>query len=134
MAERVSIALCAALLLAALAGSACARGPRGGLAPELTAKMNPALRRVAAAGSDTTVGVFIRTSTPTGAAERRRLEGAGVAIGTVTGDLLTGRVTARRLRDVAALSFVTYIELAVSLRPNGDVRPRSAPHSPDGTA
>ncbi len=117
---RVSLALVATALALVAAGAVCARPAQQ---PEPASKMDGALRRVAAAGSDTVVGVFIRTVHPISAAERRRLERAGVRIGTVTGDLLTGRVAARRLRGVAALSFVKYMELARALRPQDGSRP-----------
>ncbi len=122
---RVSRALAAALLLLAGAGVACSRGPR---APDPSSKMDAALRRVVAAGADTVVGVFIRTTHPVSAADRERLEQAGVRVGTVAGALLTGRAQVRRLRHVAALPFVRYIELAGTLRPLDGTR--SGAHSP----
>lgn len=117
---RVSTALIAAVLVAVVAGAACARRPR---APDPSSKLDPALRRVAAMGSDTVVGVFIRTTRPVTLADRRRLERAGVRIGTVMGELLTGEVAARHVRDVAALDIVKYMELARSLRPLDGSRP-----------
>ncbi len=129
---RVSLALAAAVLTLVVAGVACARAPQR---PEPTAKMDAALRRLAATGSDTVVGVFIRTTHPVSAAERRRLERAGVRVGTVTGDLLTGRVHLRRVRGVAALTIVKYIELARTLRPQDGSRPGvPSPLSQDGIA
>jgi len=128
---RVSLALLAAVLTLAVAGAACVRPPQQ---PDPTSKMDGALRRVLAAGSDTIVGVFIRTTQPVSAADRRRLERAGVRIGTVSGNLLSGRVPARRVTNVAALPFVHYMELARSLRPQGS-RPRPAsPPASDGIA
>jgi hypothetical protein len=66
--------------------------------------MNAPLRRLPAAGSDTTVGVFIQDerSGPRGRATSPG--GARVIIVTVAGDMLGARVPARRLRDVAALT------------------------------
>ncbi len=116
---RVSLALAAALTLLVV-GVACVRAPQQ---PDPASKMDAALRRVAATGSDTVEGVFIRTTHPVSAADRRRLERAGVRVGTVVGDLLTGRVAARRLRAVAALPLVKYMELARSLRPLDGSRP-----------
>ncbi len=118
---RVSLALAAAALLLAGAGGACSRAPRQ---PDPSAKLDAALRRVVAVGADTVVGVFIRTTQPVSAADRERLERAGVRVGTVAGPLLTGRVQVRRLRRVAALPFVRYIELAGTLRPLDGTRPR----------
>ncbi len=115
------LALAAAALLLAGAGAACSRGPQR---PDPTSKLDAALRRVVAAGADTVVGVFIRATHPVSAAERERLEQAGVRVGTVAGALLTGRVQVRRLRHVAALPFVRYIELAGTLRPLDGTRPR----------
>ncbi len=117
---RVSTALIAAVLVAVVAGAACAQRSR---TPDPSSKMDPALRRVASLRSDTVVGVFIRTTQPVSPADRRRLERAGVRIGTVTGELLTGRVAARHVRDVAALDIVKYMELARSLRPLNGARP-----------
>ncbi len=119
---RVSLALAAAALTLVVAGVACARAPQQ---PEPASKMDAALRRVAAAGSDTVVGVFIRATRPVSLADRRRLERAGVRVGTVAGKLLTGRVPVRRLRDVAALQIVQYIELARTLRPLDGSRPEA---------
>lgn len=120
---RIAVAFSAALLLIG-AALACAQTPRGELEPGRAAKMDPALRRLAASGADTVVGIFLRAAHPVTTADRRRLERAGVRIGTVAGALLSGRVSARRLSDVAALGFVTYMELAVPLRPLGVPRPR----------
>ncbi len=119
---RVSLALATAVLTLAVAGAACARPPQQ---PDPSSKMDAALRRVVAAGSDTIVGVFIRTTHPVSAADRGRLERAGVQVGTVAGALLTGRVPVRRLREVAALQIVKYIELARSLRPLDGARPEA---------
>ncbi len=129
---RVPIALSAVLLVAAVSGAACAQNRQ---APDAAPRMDAALRRLAATDSDTIVGVFIRTARPPTARERRRLERAGARIGTVTGNLLTARIAARRLRDVAALPFVTYMEVARPLRPLGAARPpASSPHVSDGIA
>ncbi len=128
---RVSTALLAAVLVAVVAGAACAQRSR---TPDPSSKMDPALRRVAQMASDTVVGVFIRTAQPLSAADRRRLERAGVRIGTIAGYLLTGRVAARHVRDVAALDIVKYMELARSLRPQDGSRPGALPPAQDGIA
>ncbi len=90
-------------------------------------RLDPVLRRIAAERPDSVVGVLVRTSSPVGAAERAGLEEAGLAIGSVVGDVVTGRLRAGSARGVARLPFVAYVEAARRLRP---VRSRTrAPRS-----
>ena len=130
---RVSLALLTVLLVA---GFACthARQP-GGLDPARAAKMDVRLRAIAASGGDMVVGVFIRTTRPLDAADRQALERAGLRLGTVTGELLTGEVAGGSLAAVAGLSFVRHMELSRSARPQGRPPGRaSVTSAPDGAA
>jgi hypothetical protein len=133
MSMRVSLALLTVLLAG---GVACAHAPQPGrLDPARAAKMDARLASIAASAADTVVGVFIRTTRPLDAADRQALERAGVRVGTVTGELLTGEVAGGSLAAVAGLPFVRHMELSRSARPQGRSRARaSITSAPDGGA
>jgi hypothetical protein len=97
-------------MLALLAG-ACTPAPRE------PAPLDPQLIRLAGQHPDSVVGVLIQVSRSVGEAERAALSQAGVRVGTVVGDVVTGEVRAGRAAAVARLDFVAYVELAAVLRP-----------------
>lgn len=73
------------------------------------------LRALAEAHPDSIVGVLIRTAAPPDSAWRKALSGAGLTVGTVAGDVVTGRIRAGEAMKVARLPFVVHIELARSI-------------------
>lgn len=97
-------------VLALLAG-ACAPAPRE------PAPLDPHLMRLAGQHPDSVVGVLIRVSRNVGEAERAALSQAGVRVGSVVGDVVTGELRAGQATAVARLDFVAYVELAAVLRP-----------------
>jgi hypothetical protein len=100
-------AIAAALL------TACAHAP---CPPEdpLTVRvpLDAALRARIGAEPQAEVGVFVRTRQPPDDADLRALERAGLRIGTVAGDIASGRIRACEALRVAALDFVVAVELA----------------------
>jgi len=84
--------------------------------------LDPRLARLAEEAPGRVVGVFVRTWAPPSEAERAALERAGLAVGTVAGTVVTGRVEAGRASRLARLPFVVRVELADSVpvpRPPG---------------
>jgi hypothetical protein len=75
-------------------------------------KLDAPLRALARTSPDSMVGVLIRTAGRLTAEQRDTLEAAGVTVGSVAGDVTTGRMPARVARAAARLGFVVHIELA----------------------
>lgn len=86
-------------------------------APREPAPLDPHLMRLAGQHPDSVVGVLIRVSRNVGEAERAALGQAGVRVGSVVGDVVTGELRAGQAAAVARLDFVAYVELAAVLRP-----------------
>lgn len=100
------------LLLGVVAALALGcRRPEPARAPAATT-MAPALRRVIAARPDSVVGLLIQTRAPLAPEQRVALERAGLRIGSVVGDVVSGRIVARRAPDIASMAFVELIQLA----------------------
>jgi hypothetical protein len=74
--------------------------------------LEAALRARIAAEPEAELGIFVRTRQPPGDAERRALTQAGLRIGTVAGDVASGRIRACDALRVAALDFVVAVEMA----------------------
>jgi hypothetical protein len=74
--------------------------------------LEPALRARIAAEPEAELGVLVRTARPPGDADRRAMAEAGLRIGTVAGDVASGRLRACDALRVAALDFVVAVELA----------------------
>lgn len=91
----------------------------------IAAKLDPQLRRAASERPDSVVGVLLRTAAPVGARERAALEAEGLAVGSVAGDIVTGRVRAAAAPRLARLPFVVYVEAA------GRVYPTQPPDTPE---
>jgi hypothetical protein len=60
--------------------------------------------------------VLIRTQGTIDATQRAALEERGARIGSVMGDVLTARVTARAVAGIADLEFVVHIEISKQQR------------------
>lgn len=107
----------------------CTRPANDDAAPETGAavsELDPRMRRLAAEHPDSVVGVFVRVTRPVGPDERDSLESAGLNVGTVAGDIVTGRMRARSAERLTLLEFVRYIQLAGTIRvPDSlpDIRP-----------
>jgi hypothetical protein len=74
--------------------------------------IDAALRARIAAEPESEVGVFVRLRRPPDTQDRRALADAGMRIGTVAGDVVSGRLRACDVLRVAALDSVVAIEMA----------------------
>lgn len=99
------LALCAAAMVLA----ACRPGARHAPAER---RLDPRLVTIGHQAPDSIVGVLVRLASPPADAERAALARAGLALGTVAGDVVTGRIRAAAAPALAELSFVVYAELA----------------------
>ncbi|MEJ2214989.1 MAG: hypothetical protein P8099_00100 [Gemmatimonadota bacterium] len=106
---RLRHALAAAVVGVAMAG-ACSTHPADQVSTN--AYIDRRLRDLAEAHPDSIVGVLIRTSAPPDSTWRASLVDAGLAVGTVAGDVVTGRLRAGSALKVARLPFVVHIELS----------------------
>ncbi len=107
-AARVRTVLAGAVIAAAVISCA----PRTADHVATNASIDRRLRALAEARPDSIVGVLIRTAAPPDSAWQASMAEAGLAIGTIAGDVVTGRIRARSALDVARLPFVVHIELA----------------------
>ena len=96
-----------ALLLLLATGAAC-----GGESPEPPGRASGLLP---GAAPDSVIGVLIRTRGPIDAERRATLESVGLVLGTVTGELATGRIRADSVRKLQDLPFVLHVEIARSI-------------------
>lgn len=101
-------AVVAAAVIAAT-GACTAHAPG---TPAENAHMDRRLHALADAHPDSIVGVLIRTAAPPDSAWRAAMTKAGLDIGTVAGDIVTGRLRAGAAAKVAELPFVVHIELS----------------------
>ena len=119
-AMRITVAatLRLACLAVAVAMMGCVSSSDGeGADASMDATLDPRLRQIAAAQPDSVIGVLIRTSEPIDSEARAALEAEGLAVGTVAGDVVTGRLRAGAATAVAQLPFVVYIEAAQRVPP-----------------
>lgn len=65
---------------------------------------------------DREVDVLIRTKNEINTAQRAAMERNGARIGSVMGDILTARVPAGAVSEIAKLEFVVYIEMSKKQR------------------
>jgi hypothetical protein len=93
-------------------GLAVLYGCRSAGSAEEREKLDPALRSLMRTSPDSTVGVLIRTAGRLTPEQRDTLEAAGVTVGSIAGDVTTGRMPTRAARVAARLGFVVHIELA----------------------
>lgn len=75
-------------------------------------RLDAALRERIAVEPDALVGVLVRTARVPDAADREALARAGLEVGTVAGDVVTGRLRGCDAVRVAGLEFVLSIEAA----------------------
>jgi hypothetical protein len=96
--------------------------------PEIPMQAHPRLDaglvRVIADTPDSTVGVLVVASATPGAEEREALRRAGLQVGVVAGDVVTGRIRACDAIRLAELAFVRSVQLAREI-------PRPAPPMPE---
>ncbi len=88
-------------------------GARSYALPKLSAAVQ-ARRRTGHSG---TIWVLIRTAAPLSGAERTALEGLGVSVQRVSGDVTVGTVDTEQVGRLAALGFVRYVDLARPVSP-----------------
>jgi len=109
----LSIASAAAFLVLALGVPACAHAPCPSEVPvQARARLDNALIERIQRVPEEIVGVLVRTAEPLTDPERAQLESAGMVLGTVAGDVVTGRLRACDAVAIAELAFVRRIELA----------------------
>jgi hypothetical protein len=106
--------LVVSLAVAPLAAvTACAHAPCPAEVPvPLRSRMDAGMARQIQEQPDSVVGVLVRTTRPATPADRRALADAGLQVGTVAGEILTGRLRACDALRVLELDFVRYVELA----------------------
>ncbi len=97
--------------------------------PEAERRLDPRLVAVGRQAPDSMVGVLVRLAAPPAVSERDALRRAGLSLGTVAGDVVTGRIRAADAPGLAKLSFVIYAELARQIPVS---RPPAAPPSRHG--
>lgn len=101
----------------------CVPGEPQTLTPEVEAKLDSELREAVVTAPDSMVGVLVRTRTRPDPDQRAQLEAAGLAVGAVVGDVVSGRIIARDVPVLAGLEFVLRIQHARPVpepRPPGD--------------
>ncbi|CAN5554634.1 hypothetical protein BH24GEM3_BH24GEM3_25370 [soil metagenome] len=126
----LGLVLSVAALLPSVAGAQtrCAIKP----AKEAMTPPDPELRRTIAQRPDSVIGVLLRTRQELGEQERAALEACGLEIGSVIGDIVTGRIRAAAAEQLARHPLVAYMELARNVRiPPPVVQPDTA--KPDST-
>lgn len=67
--------------------------------------------------SNPTVGALLEVNRPVGSPERETLADAGAVVQSTTGRIVTVQVPIRSLHQVAALDFVTYVEVSTPMSP-----------------
>lgn len=100
----------AAAVMGIAAASACS--PRTPEHVTTNTFIDRRLRTLAEEHPDSIVGVLIRTTAPPDSAWQASMARAGLVVGTVAGDVVTGRIRAGSALDVAKLPFVVHIELS----------------------
>jgi hypothetical protein len=112
--HRMRVARLRRALAAAVIGTAVAGACSSHAADHVStnAYIDRRLRALAEAQPDSIVGVLVRTTTPPDSAWQAAMAEAGLAIGTVAGDVVTGRIRAASALDLAKLPFVVHVELS----------------------
>jgi hypothetical protein len=96
-----------------LAVPACAQNPCPPEVPmPVQGRLEASLVRLIGEAPDSVVGVLVLTTAQPGVDEQRALREAGLRIGVVAGDVVTGRVRACDAARLAELSFVRSVQLA----------------------
>jgi hypothetical protein len=99
--------LCTTLALSSIL--CCAATPNGA---DQQPRIDPEIRRIGAAHPDSVVFILMRSTTPLRAEDRRALEKAGVTIGSVIGDVVTGRMRAGNVARLERLHFLAVAQLS----------------------
>jgi hypothetical protein len=77
----------------------------------------PLRQKLASAGADETIRVFGKCSRPITDDMRQSLEAAGVTVGSVIGDIFTASCSPKQIHQLAALDFVTQLQLSMESKP-----------------
>ena len=100
------------MLLGALVLGGCTDQERKAFESKCDAPLRDRVTTVLQAGQDDVLDVLGKTAGPIDDSRRVRLAGAGAELGTVTGELFTARVSAASVARVAAIDFVTSLQLS----------------------
>lgn len=112
--QALGLLLCLAVFLPGLADAQtrCAIKPT----KEAMTQPDPELRRIVAQRPDSIIGVLLRTRQEIGDPERAALEACGLDIGSVIGEIVTGRIRADAAEQLARHPLVAYMELSRNVR------------------
>jgi len=99
-------------LLSALLLGGCTDQERQALEAKCDAPLRERVTTLVQSGHSDVLDVLGKTAGPIDDARRSKLTGAGADLGTVTGDLFTARIPASAVARVAAIDFVTSLQLA----------------------
>lgn len=69
------------------------------------------------------IDVLVRTTRILSTDDQSRLESLGATVRTIAGDVLTARVPVNRLRELADLDVVAYVEISRPLTSEGSRKP-----------
>lgn len=100
------------VLLSAVLLGGCTDQERKALEAKCDAPLRGRIEAVMQAGHDDVLDLLGKADGPIDEARRQRLVSAGAEVGTVTGDLFTARVHVGAVAHVAALDFITSLQLA----------------------
>lgn len=106
-------------LLCTLLVVACASSQSGSTEEaKLNKKLDAPLRqKLASAGADETIRVFGKCSRLITDDMRKSIEATGITVGSVIGDIFTASCPAKQIRQLAALDFVTQLQLSMESKP-----------------
>ncbi len=99
-------------LLSALVLGGCTDQERKAFEAKCDAPLRARVTALAESGQSDVLDVLGKTAGPIDDARRSKLTGAGAELGTVTGELFTARIPAAAIARVAAIDFVTSLQLA----------------------
>lgn len=107
---------------AAVLAAACSQPPvapagTDGAGSQALHKLSAAVQARSRAGHSGTIWVLIRTTAPLSGAERTALEGLGMSVQRVSGDVTVGTIDTEQVGRLAALNFVRYVDLARPVSP-----------------
>ena len=108
----------AAALVAACSQPPVAAAGAHGAGSDGLHKLSAAVQARSRAGHSGTIWVLIRTAAPLSDADRTALEGLGLSVQRVAGDVTVGTVDTEQVGRLAALGFVRYVDLARPVSPD----------------
>jgi hypothetical protein len=100
------------LLVGALFLAGCTDQERHAFETKCDASLRESVATVLRGGHDDTLDILGKADGPIDEGRRARLVSAGAEVGTVTGELFTARARAGAVAHIAALDFVTSLQLA----------------------